>query len=163
MNKWNKELFVLKNNYLKNLKLTEQQNNLVQESVEYISADSIGNIKLKGTTIVIGSGDNKYVHELSDFNLSVTYNISSKVEEKIDFLSEFTSKVLIKGMHNFYGMDSSFKYPEFNSDENYLMNIGNKKIIPNILENLAKPYSYPGSISRIFWSLWSHLSDQNIK
>ncbi|WP_339020313.1 hypothetical protein [Spiroplasma endosymbiont of Atherix ibis] len=87
IDKWNKELFNLKNNYLKIIKLSEEQLNLVQKTNEFINASSIGNIKLKGINIIIGSGDNKYVHELPDFNLSVTYNVSSKVEEKINFLS----------------------------------------------------------------------------
>ncbi|AUB31640.1 lipoprotein [Spiroplasma floricola] len=154
MDKWNKELITLKSNYLKNLKLTDQQTNLIEKSNEYISADSIGNIKLKGATITIGSGVNKYIHELPDFNLSVTYNASSKVEEKIDFLSEFTSKVIIKGMHNFYGMDSNFKYPEFNSDQDYLMNIGNKEVIP-IVKNwhLINSNRLPGDLSFMFGSI----------
>ncbi|AUB31758.1 hypothetical protein [Spiroplasma floricola] len=165
MDKWNKELITLKSNYLKNLKLTDQQTNLIEKSNEYISADSIGNFKLKGATITIGSGINKYIHELPDFNLSVTYNASSKVEEKVDFLSEFTSKVIIKGMHNFYGIDSNFKYPEFNSDQDYLMNIGNKEIISNIKKKFSNEYQlkFPGTFSQVFWNIWSSVSYQKSK
>ncbi|AUB31591.1 lipoprotein [Spiroplasma floricola] len=163
MDKWNKELITLKSNYLKNLKLTDQQINLIEKSNEYISADSIGNIKLKGATITIGSGVNKYIHELPDFNLSVTYNASSKVEEKIDFLSEFTSKVIIKGMHNFYGMDSNFKYPEFNSDQDYLMNIGDKELINFMKEYIKSNPSKSGGLVRLWWSLWNDLDYQKTK
>ncbi|AUB31697.1 lipoprotein [Spiroplasma floricola] len=166
MNKWNKELTTLKSNYLKNLKLTDQQSNLIENSNEYIKADSIGNLKLKGATITIGSGNNKYIHELSDFNLSVTYNASSKTEEKIELLSEFTSKVIIKGMHNFYEIDSNFKYPEFNSNQDYLMNIGSKEIISQMKEDdiRSKPSKSGGNLNRIFWSLWdSFKSSQNSK
>ncbi|WP_339021215.1 hypothetical protein [Spiroplasma endosymbiont of Atherix ibis] len=161
MEKWSSDLLVLKNNYLKNLKLSEELANSIQKSTEFINADSIGSIKIKGATIAIGLGNDEYIHELSDFNLSVTYNVSSKKEEKINFLSEFTSKVLIKGLHYFYGIDSSFKYPQYNSDEDYLMNIGNKQIAKIILEKLEIPNPHlgeTGSLSSLFWSLWSRIN-----
>ncbi|AUB31698.1 lipoprotein [Spiroplasma floricola] len=164
MDKWNKELITLKSNYLKNLKLTDQQTNLIEKSNEYIRADSIGNLKLKGATITIGSGNNKYIHELSDFNLSVTYNASSKTEDKIELLSEFTSKVIIKGMHNFYGIDSNFKYPEFNSNQDYLMNIESRDIVLNIKEYIKSTTSkFSGDIDPPFWSLWNNIKYQKKK
>ncbi|AUB31752.1 lipoprotein [Spiroplasma floricola] len=153
--KWNKELLDLKNNYLKDIKMSQDQITTVQKTNEFNNASSIGNVKIKGVNIIIGTGENKYNHELPDFNLSITYNASNNDSQMIDYLSEFTSKEIIKEFHNFYGIDSNFKYPEFNSNEDYLMNIGDK----NLISNMKKYYkNNPGDLGEgylatVFWTI----------
>ncbi|AUB31757.1 lipoprotein [Spiroplasma floricola] len=162
MEKWDKELLDLKNNYLKDIKMSQEQINTVQKTNEFNNASSIGNVKIKGINIIIGTGENKYNHELPDFNLSLTYNVSNNEADKINNLSEFTSKIQIKGLHDFYGIDSNFKYPEFNSNEDYLMSIGNKEIIRQIKENLKNiNYPYNGYLDPLIWGILFYINSQD--
>ncbi|WP_339021727.1 hypothetical protein [Spiroplasma endosymbiont of Atherix ibis] len=149
IDQWNKEFLLFKDNYLKTRKFTKYQLEKINQSSAYIEADAIFEVNVKNLSIIIGSGENEYKHELPSFNFLFTYIVTSNLQKKYDLINDYTLKELISNFHKVYGIDKKYKYPDFNSDDNYLMNIGNKEIIESIKKNKFKS-SDSGAVSHMF-------------
>ncbi|AUB31619.1 lipoprotein [Spiroplasma floricola] len=131
---WSKEWNQLKDNYFKEMKFSENEINNIKKFDSYKS--SIANFKLKitGLSIKLGDDQNSYIHELPDFNLISSYSYNSQTEINWDMLKELILKNIVKNIQDFYGIDTDFKYPDFQSKDNYLFNLKNKELI-DILKN----------------------------
>ncbi|AUB31762.1 lipoprotein [Spiroplasma floricola] len=149
MTQWNTEFLSLKDEYIKNRKFTKEQLETINKSSAYINADLISQANVKNLSILIGSGENEYKHELPNFNFLFTYNVTSNLSQKVDLINDYTLKELIGNFHKVYGIDTEYKYPDFNSDEDYLMNIGNKEIIESIKKGVYKSFDN-GNVSHMF-------------
>ncbi|AUB31618.1 lipoprotein [Spiroplasma floricola] len=126
---WIKEWDLLKDNYFKEMKFNDNEINSIKKIDSYKS--SIANFKLKitGLSIKLGDDQNSYTHELPDFNILSSYSYNSKKDINWELLNELILKNIVKNMQEFYGIDTSFKYPDFDSNDNYLFNIKNKELI----------------------------------
>ncbi|WP_339020171.1 lipoprotein [Spiroplasma endosymbiont of Atherix ibis] len=132
---WLKEWDQLKDNYFKEMKFNNEEINAIKKLDSYKS--SIANFKLKitGLSIKFGDNENAYIHELPDFNLISSYSYNSKQTDiNWDLLNELILKNIVKNIQDFYGIDTSFKYPDFYSNDNYLFNLKNKELV-NIFKN----------------------------
>ncbi|WP_339030707.1 lipoprotein [Spiroplasma endosymbiont of Cantharis nigra] len=122
---WKSDFEIKKESFLEGLKLENESS--IKESSEYKSSTALGYVNLTGLSINLANGI--YIHELPDFKLAVNYmvDINQSDAQILDKIAEFSVENL-KIWHKVFGVSHNYEYPDYNSNEDFLMSLKSSKL-----------------------------------
>ncbi|WP_342259048.1 lipoprotein [Spiroplasma endosymbiont of Dioctria linearis] len=141
---WEEQYKLAKENFLKELSIDKGSS--IVDSNEFKSSLALGYVNLTGLSINLADGS--YIHELPDFRIAVNYliDVEQSNSKILDNLAKFSVNSL-KAWHKTMGVSYDYKYPEYNSAQDFLMVIKSSKLTNKFVEknkttNWGKNHSY---------------------
>ncbi|WP_339033463.1 lipoprotein [Spiroplasma endosymbiont of Cantharis rufa] len=153
---WKTNFQFKKDSFLNELNLENES--AIKETSEYKSSTALGYVNLTGLSINLSEG--LYIHELPDFRLAVNYfvDIDQSEGEILDKLAEFSVNSL-KVWHKTYGVVNTYEYPDYNSNEDFLMTLKSSELTNQISERMNDGPEYNYNATANFHDAFSLLDN----
>ncbi len=144
---WKRDFEIEKDSFLKGLNLENESS--IKETSEYKSSSALGYVNLTGLSINLANGI--YIHELPDFKLAVNYmvDINQSDAQILDKMAEFSVENL-KIWHKVFGVSHNYEYPDYNSNEDFLMTLKSSKLTDEIAKRFPDNNSTNHNMTAFF-------------